>query len=284
MAAQVIELGKRTIGKGAPVFVIAEVGINHNGDMKLAEELVRAAAKAGADAVKLQTYTTEKRVAKDSPIFGLLKNCELSHEEQKELFGLGGELGVMVFSTPFDEEAVDFLKETGSLLIKVASFDVVNKRLLKKIAGTGLPVIVSRGMATMEELASALDILDSGNAKSAVLHCVSAYPVPSFADLNLSTIRDLEEKLARPAGFSDHTIGISAPVWAVAAGAKIIEKHFTLDTKMEGPDHAISADPTTLREMVDSVREVEAALGSPVSGPIGAEKDILQYRRTTVAP
>lgn len=281
MTVAEVRCGKKTIGGGNSIFVIAEVGINHNGEMKLAEELVRKAAESGADAVKLQTYITEKRVAKDSPIFDLLKRCELTYNQQTELFALGRELGIILFSTPFDEEAVDFLKDAGAPMMKVASFDVVNKRLLRKVADAGLPVVMSRGMATGEELDRAVEVFDSKDVATILLHCVSAYPVPSPKDLNLSTIRYLEEKFARPAGFSDHTIGVQASVWAVAAGARIIEKHFTLDTKMEGPDHAISADPATLKELVKNIRLVEGALGSPVLGPIEVEKDILQYRRET---
>ena len=276
-----IEFTGGKFGGEAPVFIIAEVGINHNGDMALAHELLIKAHGAGADAVKLQTYKTEKRVAADSPIFSLLKDCELSHPQQAELFELGRELGITVFSTPFDIEAIDFLRDVGCELYKVASFDIVNRELLRNIAAIGRPVILSRGMATDKELVAALEIFDSSGVASAILHCVSAYPVPSVADLNLSTIEYLRQHYKKAVGFSDHTIGIEGPVWAVASGARIIEKHFTLDTKMDGPDHAISADPATLTEMVNQIRSVEQALGSPVHGPVEAEKDILQYRRNS---
>ena len=279
MKIESIHFGDRSIGDGNPVFIVAEVGINHNGDLNLARQLLEKAKESGADAVKLQTYLTEKRVPKDSPIFDLLKKCELSYEEQKELFSMGHDLGLSVFSTPFDDEAVDFLDQVGVPILKVASFDIVNKKLLTRMAATGRPVIMSRGMATREELESALSIFDHQGTQSAILHCVSAYPVKSESDLNLSTIRYLKEHYQRPVGLSDHTLGIEAPVWAVAAGAQIIEKHFTLSTNMEGPDHAISADPATLEKMVSSIRRFESALGKPVSGPIGAEEDILQYRR-----
>ena len=279
MKIESIHFGDRSIGDGNPVFIVAEVGINHNGDLNLARQLLEKAKESGADAVKLQTYLTEKRVPKDSPIFDLLKKCELSYEEQKELFSMGHDLGLYVFSTPFDDDAVDFLDQVGVPILKVASFDIVNKKLLTRMAATGRPVIMSRGMATREELESALSIFDHQGTQSAILHCVSAYPVKSESDLNLSTIPFLKEQYNRPVGYSDHTLGIEAPVWAVAAGAQIIEKHFTLSTNMEGPDHAISADPATLEKMVSSIRRFESALGKPVSGPIGAEEDILQYRR-----
>lgn len=264
---------------GKRVFIIAEVGINHNGDLHLARELLEKAKESGADAVKLQTYKTERRVQTGSPIFDLLKRCELSYDEQRQLFSLGRDLDLVVFSTPFDEEAVDFLQDEGVPLMKVASFDVVNGTLLEKIASTGRPVIMSRGMATLEELDRALKVFDEKGIPCALLHCVSAYPVQSVMDLNLSMIPFLRERYKRIIGYSDHTLGMEVAVWAVAAGALIVEKHFTLSTSMEGPDHALSADPKTMKEMVSSIRRVESALGEPVSGPVEAEKDILQYRR-----
>jgi sialic acid synthase SpsE len=279
MKSGIINFGDWAIGDGSSTFIVAEVGINHNGDIDLAKQLMEKANESGADAVKLQTYITEKRVPKDSPLYGLLKDCELSYQEQKELFSLGRELGLCVFSTPFDDEAVDFLGQEKVPILKVASFDIVNKNLLNKMAASGLPVIVSRGMATGDELDSALRIFDKQGVEAAILHCISAYPVKAESDLNLATINYLKERYQRPVGYSDHTMGIEAPVWAVAAGAQIIEKHFTLSTDMEGPDHAISADPVTLKHMVNTVRHLEKALGEPVSGPIEAEKDILQYRR-----
>lgn len=279
MKTESIHLGDRTIGDGHAVFVVAEVGINHNGDLKLALELLKKAKEADADAVKLQTYVTEKRVPKDSPIFHLLKSCELSYQEQSAVFSMGRELGLYVFSTPFDDEAIDFLEQQNVPLLKVASFDIVNKSLLTKMAAIKTPVIISRGMATREELESALRIFDDQSLPSAILHCVSAYPVKSDSDLNLSTIPYLRKQYQRPIGYSDHTLGIDAPVWAVAAGAQIVEKHFTLSTNMKGPDHAISADPLTLKKMVSNIHRIECALGEPVTGPLEVEKDILQYRR-----
>jgi sialic acid synthase SpsE len=281
MANQSIRFGDWSIGEESPVFIVAEIGINHNGDIKLAEQLLVQAKEAGADAVKLQTYVTEKRVPKDSPIFDLLKECELSERQQQGLFKQGRELGLCVFSTPFDDEAVDFLAREGVPLFKVASFDVVNTSLLEKIAAVKRPVILSRGMATRGELDSAVKIMDRQAIPSALLHCISAYPVTSDEDLNLTTIPYLKREYLRPVGYSDHTLGTEAPVWAVAAGARVIEKHFTLDTTLPGPDHAISTDPMSMKEMVTQIRRVERALGTPALGPIAAEEGILQYRRPT---
>ncbi len=276
---KVLNIGDRTVGQGSPVFVIAELGINHNGDLVTAEQMVREAVASGADAVKLQTYITEKRVPRDSPIFDLLKGCELTFDEQSELFRLGAELGVTVFSTPFDDESLEFLKGVGCPALKVASFDVVNEKLLDGIAATELPVILSRGMSTGKELDRAIGILGEHGSPYAILHCVSAYPVNDMGSLNLSTISYLASRYGCPVGFSDHTLGVEAPVVAVSAGADIIEKHFTLNTAQDGPDHAISADPSTLAEMVRGIRRMEEFLGSVVDGPVAAESDILQYRR-----
>lgn len=266
----------RAIGTGQPTFVIAEVGINHDGDFDTAMWLVEAAAKAGADAVKLQTYTTEKRVPKDSPVYDILKRCELSYRDQEKLFDAGRALGLEMFSTPFDDEAVAFLDDAGCRLFKVASFDSVNRALLRAIAATGKPVILSTGMTDAAELEAALAILPAD--KTAVLHCVSSYPLaPENADL--AAIRTLHEMHNGPVGYSDHTTGIEVPVLAVAGGATVIEKHFTLDTNADGPDHALSADPQTMAELVSGIRRVETILGEPALRQRDAESGIVPFRR-----
>lgn len=267
------------VGDAHDVFVIAEVGINHNGDMDTARSLIDRAAWAGASAVKLQTYITEKRVSKDSPIFGILKQCELSFDQQRDLIAYAKERGIIVFSTPFDEESVTFLAEVSVPCYKVASFDIVNMRLLKAIVRQKRPVIVSRGMANQAEIDAAVALLREADVPFALLHCISAYPVPSLSDLHLRTIAALKERYGCPVGFSDHTIGIEAPPYAVAAGASIIEKHFTLSRTLDGPDHAMSTEPEEFQRMVTMIRQARAMLGQPVTGPIEAEKGTLQYRR-----
>ena len=274
-----VNIGGRNVGNGAPTFVIAEVGINHNGEMKLAEQLLRAASAAGADAVKLQTYLTEKRVPADSPIFEILKRCELSFDQQRELFQLGTDLGLLTFSTPFDDESVAFLEEADVPAFKVASFDVVNLSLLEQVAATRKPVVLSRGMADAAELDRAVRMLDETGSPRVLLHCVSAYPVPAAGDLHLSTIGSLKERYGCPVGFSDHWAGPEAAVCAVAAGAEALEKHFTLDRDMDGPDHAISADPAMLQHIIERIRWTEEALGSPATGALEAEAGTVQYRR-----
>ena len=272
-----IQIGNQNIGKDSPIFIIAEVGINHNGDMKTAFDLIDKAKWAGASAVKFQTYITEKRVADDSPIFNILKQCELSFDQQKELFDYANSKNIIAFSTPFDSESVEFLSEINSPCFKVASFDLVNTHLLKVIAKQKKPVIISRGMANMEEIDIAMNILN--NIPSVLLHCISAYPVPNVSSLNLSTIAALEERYQSIIGYSDHTLDIEASQFAVACGAKVIEKHFTLSQTMEGPDHVISSDPKQLRELIERCKLVNEMMGNPAWESIEVEQEILQYRR-----
>ncbi len=276
---ETIKINQSTIGAGHDVFVIAEVGINHNGDAKTAKQLIDEAHKAGVSAVKLQTYITEKRVPKGSPIFDILKKCELSFEVQRDLFAYGRGKGVEVFSTPFDAESVDFLASQNVGCYKIASFDLVNTQLLRKVAQTAKPVLMSRGMANQKEIDTAVAILKEHGAPVALLHCVSAYPVPDLKSLNLRTIQALAERYKCPVGYSDHTLGIEAVAYAVAAGACIIEKHFTLSRKSEGPDHGLSTEPAEMKAMVEEIKKVKTMLGEAVWQSVPAEKDILQYRR-----
>ena len=262
-------------------FIIAEGGINHNGTMKTALRMIDAAKKAGADAIKFQTYITEKRVAKGSPIYGILKQCELTANDMARLKKHADTVGIIFFSTPFDTESVLLLKKLRVRLIKISSFDIVNEPLLKTAASTGIPLIISRGMATKKEINRAVSICERMRAQFALLHCVSAYPTPK-AKVNLcaiSTLRRLYPKVV--IGYSDHTLDLDACVYAVALGARILEKHFTLDRNMKGPDHALSADPKMLAELVSRVRELEVMLGSGSITSLPIEKATRQYRRVT---
>jgi len=278
---QQIIINDRLIGEGQATYVIAELGINHKGDQGIARELINEAKSAGADAVKLQTYITEKRVAKDSPIFNILKECELSFDEQKKLFDYAGEVGVDIFSTPFDDESVDFLASIDNCCYKIASFDLVNKKLLQKVAAQNKPVIMSRGMANLSEIEIAAAIFEEADLPFAILHCVSAYPVTLHDSLNLKIIQAINNHFNCPVGFSDHTFGIEIPKYAVAAGASIIEKHFTLSRENGAVDNPVSIEPKELSEMVASIRGVEKVLGGVCFGSVAEEKDILQYRRAT---
>lgn len=274
-----MQINGKNIGAGNPIYVIAEIGINHNGQLETAKQLIDSAKWANAAAVKLQTYITEKRVKKNSPVFDLLKQCELTFDEQKQLFQYANDKGIDVFSTPFDDESVDFLASVDSPCYKIASFDVTNRKLVEKISKQGKPVIMSRGMADRQEIDQATRIFKNHDTQFAILHCISAYPVSSMTQLHLSTIQSLKERYQCTVGFSDHTVGIEAPKYAVAAGATIIEKHFTLSKKSKGPDHVISSEPEEMKRLVDSVLFVQEIMGTPAWAPIDAESDILQYRR-----
>ena len=282
MGDKLIKIAGFKVGTGMPVYVIAEVGINHDGDMEKAVQLIREAKKSGADAVKLQTYITESRVPKDHAVYGILKQCELSHAHQKELFDLGKDLEFTVFSTPFDDESVDFLESLDTPVYKIASFDSVNTQLLKKVSSTGKPIIMSTGMTSLEELGAAWTALggndDGTGCDLMLMHCVSSYPLEDTR-ANLSVISYLNSIHGGPVGYSDHTIGIKIPMLGVAAGATLIEKHFTLDVSSEGPDHGMSADPSTLSELVTGIRLVEKILGPREMGVRDAESDALSFRR-----
>ena len=282
MGHKLIKIADRKVGRGEQTFIIAEIGINHNGDMKLARRLITEAKQAGVDAVKLQTYITEKRVTKNSPIYCILKQCELSFDQQKELFELGRDLGVMVFSTPFDEESVDFLASIDCPIFKIASFDSVNLKLLRKVAATGRPVILSTGMTSLVELSVAWSALggkeDGTGCDLAILHCISAYPT-NLDDANLAAVTYLDDNHGGPVGFSDHTIGIDATRYSIFAGATLIEKHFTLDCQMDGPDHKLSADLVTMKALVEAVRQAEIIRGIGELRVRDVERDTFQYRR-----
>ncbi|HJZ22997.1 MAG TPA: N-acetylneuraminate synthase family protein, partial [Candidatus Babeliales bacterium] len=221
------------------VYVIAEIGLNHGGDINTAKRLIDSASRTGVDAVKFQTYLTEKRVPKNSPIFDILKKCELPFEAFKEIKDYTETYNIEFFSTPFDEESVDFLESINCALYKVASFDVVNYKLLSKIADTKKTIIMSVGMANLSEIEEAFKILNNKTKKLAILHCISAYPTKE-EDANLSAVYTLKEKFDCVIGQSDHTNGIIVPVYAVAAGAQVIEKHYKIDENMNCVDAPVS--------------------------------------------
>jgi sialic acid synthase SpsE len=276
----VVNINAQEVGTDRSTYIVAEAGINHNGDLSLAKELVTAAKDAGADAVKFQTYETEKRVDKDSDLFDILDQCELSRAEQEELFEFADEEGMTAFSTPFNLGSVEFLDEIDVPAFKIASFHITHKKLLRKIAETGKPVIFSRGMATSEEIHEAVEIFEKHDTSHVLLHCVSSYPTEP-EDANLEIIRTLDDEFSCPVGFSDHTLGASVPSLSVAVGADMIEKHFTLDSSMDGPDHELSADPEEMQTLVDEVDHVESVLGDGTIRCIEAEEATKQFREKT---
>lgn len=260
-------------------YIVAEIGINHGGSVDLAKQLIESASRAGVDAVKFQTYLTEKRApAGNKVIFDILKKCELNFEVFSQLKEYSRRCGVEFFSTPFDEESLDYLESINCALYKVASFDTVNHKLLAHLAKTAKPVIMSVGMSNLEEIQEAYDILHKGIDKIILLHCVSAYPTQE-KDANLAAIGTLKENFDCVIGQSDHTSGIEVPLYAVAAGAQAIEKHFKIDDAMDCVDVLVSITETQMAQMVKQIRRLEKILGSPQLAIRKTEKDTLQFRR-----
>jgi len=261
------------------VFIIAEIGINHGGDLIIAKELIDSAVRAGVDAVKFQTYLTEKRVTKDSPIFNILKKCELSFEAFRELKQYCDSKGVLFFSTPFDSESVDFLESLNVQLYKLASFDVVNFEILKKVASTGKPVIISVGMSSVSEIRNAVEELNKGTSQIGLLHCISAYPT-SEEDANIGAIHSLIVNFPDcVVGQSDHTNDIQVPLYAVAAGAQILEKHYKVSKNMECIDAPVSISESQMAKLVTETRRLEKILGTGISESTPVQKGTEQYRR-----
>jgi pseudaminic acid synthase len=287
-----ITIAGRKIGPGHPPFVIAEMSGNHNGDIKRALALVEAAKAAGADAVKLQTYTADTITidhgGKDFAISGGLwdgrRLYELYQEAHTpwawhaELFARGRELGLVVLSTPFDETAVDFLATLDSPAYKIASFEAVDLPLIQHAASKGKPLIISTGMADLGEITEAADAARKGGADQiALLHCVSAYPAP-VEDTNLATIQHMADAFDAVTGLSDHSHGIAVSVAAVALGASIIEKHFTLARADGGPDAAFSLEPSEFRELTAACRAAQQAVGEVSYRREASEEGSLQFR------
>ena len=267
------------------VFIIAEAGVNHNGSLELAKKMAYEAKEAGVDAVKFQTFKSEKIVSRyadkadyqkkttdaSENQLAMLKKLELSYDNFKELKDYCDEIGILFLSTPFDLESIDFLDSIGMSLYKIPSGDITNYPYLVKIAGKGKKVILSTGMCYLDEIEAAVKVLnDNGCNDIVILHCNTEYPTP-YKDVNLNAMQEIKEKFNVTVGYSDHTEGIEVPIAAVAMGAKVIEKHFTLDRNMEGPDHKASLEPDTLRQMVTSIRNIELALGNGDKEPSESE-------------
>lgn len=287
--------GERVIGQSEPCFIIAEMSGNHNHDFERAKKIVDAAAEAGVDAIKLQTYTADTlTIDSDKEYFQvkvndawagntLYKLYEMAYtpwDWQPKLKEYAESKGLILFSTPFDDTAVDFLEEMGVVLYKVASFESGDLELLKKIGSTKKPVIISRGMTSAEALELSIKTLkDAGAPEVAVLHCVSSYPATAD-QMNLATISDINSRFGVISGLSDHTLGVTVPIASVALGASIIEKHFTLNRSEGGPDAAFSLEPHELKELVKAVREVEAAIGKATYDVGKKESENLVFRRS----
>ncbi len=274
------------------VFFIAEAGVNHNGDLARALAMVDAAQAAGADAIKFQTFSAEKLVSPlaqkadyqaretgEGSQYAMLKALELSDDDHRTLVDRCASVGIEFMSTPFDAEAADFLVSLGMKRLKVPSGEITNLRFLRHLAAKALPVILSTGMADMDEIDEALGVF--GDDYVTILHCTSNYPaVP--ADVNLRAMASIAAHTGRPVGYSDHTLGLAVSTAAVAMGAVVIEKHFTLDRALPGPDHSASLLPDEMAALIAQIRDVEAALGSPVKAPTASELPVRDVARRSV--
>ena len=297
MSAPRVRIGDRFVGEGEPCFVIAEAGANHNRDLRMGRELIDVAAEAGADAVKFQTYSAETLYSKKTPRFSylegvsdketwdLIKEIELPREWQGELAAHAARRGIRFLSSPFDHRAVDELDALGVPAYKIASFEIVDLDLIGYAAARGRPMILSTGLASYEDIADAIAAcVAAGNRDVILLQCASLYPAPP-ARMNLRAMATLRQAFALPVGLSDHSLGIHVATAAVALGAAVVEKHFTLDRRLPGPDHPFAIEPAELEAMIRQIREVEAALGDGLKlGPAPEEEEMHQKgRRSLVA-
>lgn len=280
------------------VYIIAEAGDNHNGDFNTALKLVDVAKRAGADCVKFQTFVTEeiiskyaemaeyqkKNTGKEESQFEMVKRLELSFDEFRKIKEYCDRVGIQFLSTPFDLKSVDFLNELGVPFFKIPSGEITNYPYLIKIAHTGKPVVMSTGMCEPDEILAAINVLEkNGSGEITLLHCNTEYPTP-LKDVNLYAMRTMKRMFGKKVGYSDHTKGIEVPVAAVALGACVIEKHFTLDKNMPGPDHKASLEPDELGRMVKNIRNIEIALGDGVKRVSESErKNIAIARKSIVA-
>ena len=280
------------------VFIIAEIGVNHNGDLNLAKKMILEAKKAGVDAVKFQSFKADKLVSKDAKKadyqikntekdesqYNMIKKLELTEQDHIYLKNICDEENIKFLSSPFDIENAQLLVSLGIDIVKIPSGEITNLPYLEAIGKIYKNIILSTGMSNLEEVKEAINILNKyGEKNITVLHCNTEYPTP-MEDVNLMAIKTMENELKLPIGYSDHTDGIEVAIGAVAIGATVIEKHFTLDKNLEGPDHKASLEPNELKQMVDCIRNIEKALGSGIKIPSKSEqKNIVIARKSIVA-
>ena len=292
-----LDIAGKRVGPGQGVYIVAEMSANHSQQFEQAVEILKAAKAAGADAIKLQTYTPDTLTINSNKeyfrvgggtlwdgrtLYDLYSEAYTPWEWQPELKKIADDLEIDLFSTPFDHAAVDFLEEMGVLVYKIASFEVVDLPLIQRVARTGKPVIMSTGMATLSEIDEAVRAFQAAGGKQlALLKCTSAYPAPP-EDMNLLTIPHLAEAFELPVGLSDHTTGIAVAVAAVALGACIVEKHLALSRQTPGPDSAFSLEPHEFKEMVEAIRTTEKALGRVHYGVSQEEAKSSVFRRSLV--
>lgn len=288
-----IKIFDKFIGEDEPCFIIAEAGVNHNGDINFAKKLIDIAADVGVDAVKFQTFKAEKLVLLDTEKaeyqmkgtdseesqYQMLKKLELTESNFEELKAYAENKNIIFLSTPFDNESVDFLDKIGVPLFKIGSGELTNLPLLQHIAKKNKPVILSTGMATLGEIEEALyTLINEGLRDIIILHCITSYPAKA-EEANLNVIKTLRSCFKLPVGLSDHTMGINVSLAARVLGACVVEKHFTLDKKLPGPDHKASLDPGELGALVKGIREIESALGDGIKKPTKEEESIKKFVR-----
>ena len=278
------------------IYVIAEAGVNHNGDVAMAMDLVRAASDAGANGVKFQSFSAHSlalnsvpKVAyqkRSGPVgqgqFEMLQQLELSDSDFESLFSFGLEIGIDVFSTPYDTQKLSFLESVGVPFLKIASADIVDLELLTAAQETGIPTLLSTGMSTMSEVEAAVSVFAGNTGKLSLLHSTSSYPAPSES-LNLLAITSMRERFGLEVGYSDHTIGNDASLMSLALGARIFERHLTLDVGMSGPDHAASLDPHRFGQYVDALRSSFVSLGNGIKEPTESELEMRLLARKKLA-
>jgi N,N'-diacetyllegionaminate synthase len=295
---QIIAIGNRRVGVGQPCFIVAEAGVNHNGSLKLAFELVEIAVRASADAVKFQTFHAEKVCSPSAPKaeyqlqstdsqesqLDMVKKLQLSFDAFRELQAYCNAKGILFLSTPFDYDSVDFLADLGVPAFKIASGEITNLLFVEHVAKKERPLILSTGMASINEVGEAVETIHAaGNQQLVLLQCVSNYPAQP-SSVNLRAMRTMSEAFGVPVGYSDHTIGSEVAIAAVALGACVVEKHFTISRDLPGPDHGASLEPDELALVVRSIRNVEAALGDGIKRPVAEEANTAALaRRSLVA-
>lgn len=290
-----VKIGDRRVGEGEPTFIIAELGANHDRNLNQAKELIDVAVDAGADAVKFQVYNAETLYSEKTPqfsyleelsagksIYEVIKENELPREWMEELAEYSRDKDIIFFATPFDREAIDQLYEVGVPVYKWASFEIVDLPLLKYAAGKGKPMLLSTGMCDLADIQVAVDtVCSTGNEDIVLLHCTSLYPT-ELRQVNLRMMDTMRDAFQVPVGLSDHTLGITIPIAAVARGACVIEKHFTLSRKFKGPDHPFALEPEELRQMVKAIRGVEESFGSPIKKMIPDEEEMARLGRRSI--
>jgi N,N'-diacetyllegionaminate synthase len=280
----VIEIDGTKIGCGQAPYLIAELGINHNGSVEEAIKLIEAAASCGASAVKLQAFVPEEFLTRESQYFSAFSNLSFNDEQYQALFNAAAKQGITIFASVFDTKSLAVMEKLSCPAYKVASGDITHLPLLQAFAATRKPIIMSTGGATLDECRDAINCIlkENREAQIGLLHCVSNYPL-KFVDANLKVIEMLKNEFQLPVGFSDHSIGFALPIAAVALGAQIIEKHFTLDVNAEGLDHALSADVTVLKLIAEGVSAARLSLGSPEKKLVETSEQIVGIRRCIVA-